>query len=338
MQEPKSQTNTQYKYFSYKLLSRLKINQHNCRALSIDDKKNLVFFSTQKGLQIYQLKNGMLKQLSQINSQKDVSVITTFMNRSLFLTGQYSSSIIVWSYNLMFKGKYLMKMKKHAYKISCLIIYPNPENLIISGSHDNTIKFWYLTPSSSFNCYQTIKEQECSVLALSLNQKGDTLISCDDYNLILIMNGSYTSKWQVKQKIKLKGERLTFLSNHSFAIQHRNSEFIFFYGYDYTSEQYVRINKLQIKGWRQHDRGQFFQYFIPSKQILLSKNGYTLNLIRFTLVSSSYCECYLEQSIEFQQNSEVGGVYGTMSKDGQFLITYDDESCEIQIRKYVEKI
>ena len=62
-----------------------------------------------------------------------------------------------------------------------------------------------------------------------------------------------------------------------------------------------------------------------SKKILLSKNGHNLNLIKLNFNSLSECEIIDEYVLFFIQNS----IYGTLSDDGNLLITWDSKSREI---------
>ncbi|CAD8145706.1 unnamed protein product [Paramecium pentaurelia] len=73
----------------------------------------------------------------------------------------------------------------------------------------------------------------------------------------------------------------------------------------------------------------FHQQFIRQKQLIVNKHCNYVNLIRKTQKG----EFKVEQSIQFNTQR----LYGQMSDDGEYLITWDYQSNEIQIRKYKEE-
>ncbi|CAD8130785.1 unnamed protein product [Paramecium sonneborni] len=74
---------------------------------------------------------------------------------------------------------------------------------------------------------------------------------------------------------------------------------------------------------------RFPQQYINSKRILMSKNGEYVNLIR----QKQNGEFLTEQSIHFG----ISSLYGAMTDDGEYLITWDRASYQIQIRRYQEQ-
>ncbi|CAD8106485.1 unnamed protein product [Paramecium sonneborni] len=182
--------------------------------------------------------------------------------------------------------------------------------MVIYGSCDKTIKFW--TKQNQWLQKQTITNHTDIVYGLSLNQKQNILISCGlDAQILIIEQSQKDSKWIVIQTIQVEksGQRICFINDDVFSFQ----------------PQKKCICSCQSGS----DDCYFFpQEHIKSKFLLVNKNYKYVNLIR----KNENGEFKTEQSIEFGNQS----LYGCMSDDGQYLITWDYSSKEIQIRKYNE--
>ena len=61
--------------------------------------------------------------------------------------------------------------------------------------------------------------------------------------------------------------------------------------------------------------------FIKDKNILLSKNGSNIDII-YRVKKGEYCRKY---TIDMKHNS----LYGTISNDGKYIITWDEPSKQI---------
>ncbi|CAD8202385.1 unnamed protein product [Paramecium pentaurelia] len=70
----------------------------------------------------------------------------------------------------------------------------------------------------------------------------------------------------------------------------------------------------------------FPQQYLKSKCFLVNKNGKNVNLLK----KKENDDFVVEQSIEFSSPN----CYGQLSDDGEYLITWDNEQKEIQIRKF----
>ncbi|CAD8097683.1 unnamed protein product [Paramecium sonneborni] len=188
----------------------------------------------------------------------------------------------------------------------------------------------------SWSNTQTISDHQSCVYGLSINQEGYRLISCGgDDKQILIMEGSKKEIWHVKQRTHLEGSlmRLSFITNNIFVIQLQLQEYLYIYTKDLTGE-FIKSKFLPIQ--TQSCAIYFPSLYIPSKNLLFHKNGYNVNLIRFNFSASLTewdCKLELEQTIDFGENA----TFGTLSDNGELLITWDYKSSSIQIRQYKEK-
>ncbi|CAD8085815.1 unnamed protein product [Paramecium sonneborni] len=218
---------------------------------------------------------------------------------------------------------------KQLLQIYCLIIRSKSEDLNINCSYDKTIKFWYLCSTSTqlfWSCLQTIATKE-QINGLSLNPEGNKLISCGLNNKTQIIEEIDKFKWQIKQ-ISLTIEILYFNQPGDLKnvyIQHK-------------TKQFIKSKQIVIQGGSQTCQQRFPQIYNDSKQILISKNGYNVNISSFFFNTSSFSniDCKLEQSIN--QNSDSDGfVVGTLSQNGKYLITWDKDSNQLLIRQFIEQ-
>ncbi|CAD8213064.1 unnamed protein product [Paramecium pentaurelia] len=252
------------------------------------------------------------------------------MNKSNhFISGSQDNSIIIWSMNQNNQWINQQKLNGHCGTIFCLILNNN-EDLIISGSSDKTIKFW-IKQNQQWLCQQTITDHTSSVYGLSINQQQNKVISCGcDGQILIIEQSQQDSKWIVIQKIKVEtyGRRICFINDNVFIFQPNCKEQMHVYEMNNTNKQYLKTKDILVKGGVSDDYCLFPQQHIKSKCLVVNKNGKYVNLIR----TKENGEFKTEQSIEFGHQN----LFGCMSDDGQYLITWDYSSKEIQIRKYNE--
>ncbi|CAK89659.1 unnamed protein product (macronuclear) [Paramecium tetraurelia] len=166
--------------------------------------------------------------------------------------------------------------------------------------------------------------------------KGNTLISCGEDDVINILKFQDDHQWKVVQKLEGQGVRLSFISKDIFVFQPWQGSKLELYTYSTQSGLYYKYQELPIQSCRQLCANLFPCFFVSSKNIVLSKNGYNLNFIKFKTNSSQF-EGKLEQAIDFNYpNNWLGNIFGTMSEGGDFLITWDSKTKQIQIREYKE--
>ncbi|CAD8215242.1 unnamed protein product [Paramecium octaurelia] len=295
-----------------------------CRAIAINNDNSIVLAGCNSDIKVFEFKQEQLK-LIQLLSEHSYNVNTlNFMKKSTqFISGSYDRQIIIWSMDQYNQWICEYKLNEHNDEINCLILNNN-EDLIISGSDDKKIKFW--KKQNQWRCSQTITDHAKDVVGLSLNEKQDKLISCGYDLFILIIE---QSQWVI-QKIAVEyfGLRLCFINNNVFTFQPRVSNYMHIYEINSTNKQYSKINQIDVKSDSDQCSYQFPQQYIKSKCILVNKNGKNVNLIR----KNKKGHFIIQQSIQFEHN----GIYGSMSENGDYLITWDVRSKEIQIRKYQE--
>ncbi|CAD8212981.1 unnamed protein product [Paramecium octaurelia] len=310
-----------------------------CIALAINNDNTMLLTGWDVKTLVHIFKQGVLKQFKFLNHHSaEVSTLNFCVKNSNIVSGSLDGSIVISSIQQIAKSKWIQKLKG-LQDILCLVISPQSEDFIVAGSQDNSIKFWQCI-NKQFSYSQSIFEHSGSVSGLSYCQQEDKIISCGIDCLILLIeqvkNNAVVS-WVVKQKIQVDqfGYRLSFINNKIFVFQPEqcnNSNLIIYTLND--QKQFTESNKLSIT-----DGGLSCYYFFPliynnKKNILINKNNNYVNVIR-VLKQGKEEECVefrLEQAIDFKDNCN----FGTLSNDGEYLVTWDQDSYKIQVRKYIE--
>ncbi|CAD8213183.1 unnamed protein product [Paramecium octaurelia] len=322
--------------FSYEIISIYHQGQFS-NALAINRSNTLLLVGSKKKFKIFQFKHKYLKQIQQINKHFDnVTTLNFFQIKQWLISGSRDNNIIIWSSNLVINSKYVIKLKSHSDWINCLVLHPLSEDLAISGSKDSTIKFWCISLSS---CVQTIKLFNQQIYSLSINNIGNKLISCSDNNSILILKALSFDQWIITQRIVVSnfGYRLSFVKNEIFVFQPYRQSNLEIYQLNYENEKFFKITEAEIQGGDQPCNYYFPMVYVSSKNCLLIKQGYKLNIIKIVFSTKEEIEEYkLQQVIDFKKVL-WSQIFGTMSQDGQFLITWDFKSHLFQIREYAHK-
>ncbi|CAD8161697.1 unnamed protein product [Paramecium pentaurelia] len=262
------------------------------------------FFQFLNQLNLFEFIQGILKQVLIFSEHgREVSTFN-FMKRSdHFISGSTDSSMIIWPSNQNGLRICQQKLNERTSNIVCLLLNNN-EDIIISGSNDYKIKFWQ--KQNEWFCYQTITDHTSTVLGLSFNEQSNKFIFCGYGSSILVFEQSELNKqWIVIQKITVKdfGFRLCFIDNKTFTFYPYGKDYIEVFEMNNSNKQYTKTKD------------------IP--------NGSNISFIR----KKQDGKFMIEESIEFGTRS----IFGYMTDDGQYLITWDENSKEIQIRKYQEK-
>ncbi|CAD8193716.1 unnamed protein product [Paramecium pentaurelia] len=138
---------------------------------------------------------------------------------------------------------------------------------------------------------------------------------------------SQDKKWIVMKKIwtSFQGNRLCFLNDKVFAFQPDNKKITQIYEINNTKKQYDKKNEIVLQG---NDDGSmlFPQKFIKEQSLLVNKYYTFANLMRL----DEDGKLLSKLTIEFN----TYGIFGTISPDGEYLITWNYKTKEIEVRKY----
>ncbi|CAD8214847.1 unnamed protein product [Paramecium octaurelia] len=305
------------KPFTYQLIPQYSISQSDyCFAIAINKDCSILLAGCYQQIKVFEFKSGITKQ-TQILSQHNDRVFTlNFMKKqNQFISGSYDSSIIIWQLNQNNQWVSQYILNGHSSTIACLIINDN-EDLIVSGSYDKTIKFWM--KKNEWSCYQT-----SFYLCIWFE-----VVSCGNDKLLLITEQQGRNKeWIVIQKITVEqiAYRVCFIDNNMFTLSQHEQEQISIFEMNSINQQFTKTTDINVKCGSDNNC-LFAQQYINSKCMVVSKNGQYVNLIRKTLDG----HLVTQQSIHFNTCSLFGG----MSDNGEYLITWDNKSNQIQIRTY----
>ncbi|CAD8115343.1 unnamed protein product [Paramecium primaurelia] len=327
--EMKCLSQVNVKPFSYQIIEANSIKQQEyCFAVAINKDCSIVAAGCNQLIKIYEFQQGMLKLNQVLNQHKSHVGTLNFMKQQNQLISGDQGSILIWQYNNNNSWICSQTINGHSDWISCIILNNN-EDLFISSSDDTTIKFW--VKKNEWICQQTITDHSSYVYQLSLNEQQNQVISCGNDRLILVIEQLEPNKnWIVKQKIQVNciGYRLCFINNNLFTFQPINGNLMYVYEMNSVSKQFTKSKDITIN--QGSECCQLFpQQLIKQKQLVVNKHCEYVHLIRFT----ENAEFKVEQSIQFGTNY----IFGSLSDDGQYLITWDKTSYQIQIRKFKEQ-
>ncbi|CAD8109908.1 unnamed protein product [Paramecium sonneborni] len=318
--------------FQYRLHKQYSVQQNKwCKAIAFNKNSTILAIGCNEIIKLYEFKEGDLKLFKSIQGHSfDVNCLKWSNYQNQLISAGYDGKILFWSINSINHQKLIMKFVIHSLSITCLIMNTQ-ENFLITGSMDQTIQIMNQNYQKfDWNTFQVIKEHVDTIFALSLSQNQKKLISCGYDNLIIVLenNGLATQKnyWIVKQKIitNVHGYRLCFLKDYLFAFQPYNKEELWIFDDQNLQKQFKSSKIIQIKSECDDFASLFPQQFIQNKRIILSKNGNFIHLIKFL----DQDDFQVIQEIDFGDQC----IYGQLSPNGKYLVTWDNKSNFIQIR------
>ncbi|CAD8142207.1 unnamed protein product [Paramecium pentaurelia] len=162
------------------------------------------------------------------------------------------------------------------------------------------------------------------VSPLSLNEQQNQVISYGNDGLILVIEQSERNK-----NFDCLGNRLCFLNDNLFTFQPQSGILMYVYEMNSVSKQFVKSKDI---GLNQGNEGNclFPQLFINQKQLLVKKHDIYVNLKGIT----EHAEFKIEKSIQFDTNV----LFGQLIVNGEYMITLDESSYEIYIRRFREEL
>ncbi|CAK70308.1 unnamed protein product (macronuclear) [Paramecium tetraurelia] len=315
--------------FSYELMKENKRKSIGCCSFAFNNDSSIIVAGLDNGtIQIFELINELMKEKQIIKNHTEAVYCLQFMPKTnQFVSGSADASLIIWSMNDQQEWFKSSKLLGHTGIMMCLII-DNSENMIFSGNSDRSIKIW--DKQQNYQCIQTFDEITGEVQSLSLNSRQDMLISSVEYSDQIYVYEKYHNQWRFYKIISVKpwGYRLCFIDEIRFAFQPFASQFMEIYELKRDAKVFTQIKQVSVLPSSQCD-ALFPQQFIKQKSILITKNGQFVNLFRImpnntiqSQVPIKFCDVQ---------------IYGALDKNGEYLITWDATSQQIQLRKYKEE-
>ncbi|CAD8064193.1 unnamed protein product [Paramecium sonneborni] len=324
--------NVTLKHFKYEIFSQIE-ESTPCLAIAINSQATILVVGQYRGIiKVFSINNGFLNQIQILQENSFNIRCLYFMKGSQsFLSGSNDKSILIWKQGLDQKWYNFKKLEGHSGYIQCLIMN-NQENLIISGSQDKTIKFW--AQEIDWQCQFTFSGHNNSVRSISLNSSNNQLISCaeEELQILIIQLQNDLKTWALAFEIKVDywGYSVIFINDHLFSFQpHKIDQIYLFQKKNIQENQFQFKQCIEVK-CEDDCTALFPQMYLKSKQILMTKNGRYINLIR----KNKNGQFTTEQSIQNADN--CCGLYGSMTFDGEYLFTWEDQNHQIIVRKFKE--
>ncbi|CAD8196449.1 unnamed protein product [Paramecium octaurelia] len=223
------------------------------------------------GYQIYNHQVQGYKNIITMNQKSNESdqiyqnnVLTlSFMKKSKqFILGDEGGSIIIWSSNNNNQWNCSQTIQAHNKSIRYLILN-NKEDLFISSSADETIKFW--VKQNDWICSQTITDHNDNdnIYQLSLIIK----------KIKLFLYSELNKKWIVIQNIKVEemGYRICFINNNQFIFQPAISNLMHVCEINNISKQFAKTKDIVVNQYFIRNSGGLFPQQIYEIKIIISE-------------------------------------------------------------------
>ncbi|CAK58730.1 unnamed protein product (macronuclear) [Paramecium tetraurelia] len=332
------------KAFTYNLLPQYSINQNSSpRAIAINKNNTLLVVEAYYFVKFFTFKRGEIRLLQRFEFRNSNHNTLNFQMQKQDIVSSSQKFVCKYSSKLMANPKYIQKCSGQ-FNANCLILHPLNEDIIIVGSLLGQIDFLFTNQSGSIKPFkQTIKEHS-SVLGLSINNDGKRVISCGKDNFILILEPNSTNSelstyiWTVKQKLFVEqyGYRICFINNDKFTFQPSHSPYMNLYceinGFFLLKSQHL------LSSDKNDPRCIFQQVYNKQKSLIYNIYGRALQIIRLSKDQSLQTDkseesFQLEQLIDFGNNYNPW-IFGVISEDAEYIITWDFYSEQIQIRQF----
>ncbi|CAD8163741.1 unnamed protein product [Paramecium octaurelia] len=317
---------------SYNLQQELTIHQiENCYSIDFSKDCKSIAVGDDQLIKIYTISQHNIKLINKVfGHRNEVSMLRFMLKSNHLVSTSLDGSISLWSQCLLAKPLKTYKLLNHSKGILCYTIN-SEENLIITGSYDSTMNVWVKKECQWF-CSQKFTEHTSAVYGISINENQNQVISCGHDSQILIFSMNNFGDPQLFTKtqtiiVDTYGFRLCFINNNMFVFQPSKGEKLWIYELDDNDGKFRNTNQIAMSNGI-YCYEFFPQQYIREKQLLINKNGYSVNILK----NKQKQGFVVEQSINFDHYF----VFGSLSHNGDYLATWDWKSKQIQIRKYQE--
>ncbi|CAD8068098.1 unnamed protein product [Paramecium primaurelia] len=307
--------------FNYQIIPKI----FCCSNIVMNQSSKLIMIAQIDYLSVYEFKNEQVYEVSKFYSGHDdyITKIYSMKHQNQFLT--YSFGFIqIWGKNIY--GNWNCFQELPDINLNECLIVNEAEDLIILNS-DNVIRFY--EKINKWKLQQQLNVHSQQICTMSLNSEQNKLISSGYDNFICIMEKYENNQWILNQKIPLLfyGQALCFITNNIFAFQSKEGKNIQIYRFNEQLHCFKCESETQVIG--NSDNQEKILIYNPEKQILFNKTNNYIHIIKV----KENGELQVGQSINFYTN-QIGF---TLSQDGNYLITWDNYTNGIQIRKDLQR-
>ncbi|CAK66159.1 unnamed protein product (macronuclear) [Paramecium tetraurelia] len=215
----------------------------------------------------------------------------------------------------------LKPFKKHNSRISNIIMNKDEDQIYSSST-----RLIITDKNQQYKYSQTILQNITIIRCVSLQESQNKFLVCGlDKQIIVLQYYPIDQKWNKIQKINFKanGESLCFVNENQFVVQQHHKNTIQLFEFNCSNQQFEKSKEITIqKGMNSYNLG-FQAQFSQEKKILITKNSQFVNIIKRTEKN----EFIFISSINF----DTCYIFGSMSEDGKYLITWDQKSLCVQL-------
>ncbi|CAD8211679.1 unnamed protein product [Paramecium pentaurelia] len=275
-------------------------------------------FNSNKNSMVIQNSYQSLNQLTELSNDKPQFELYNYIKQDRCFSFAFSldSSVLVVRQNRMIKLfefkdgslKETQQLTEHKEYVRCLYFMKKALQFV-SGCNHNLIIIWSGDDKRHWYCDQILNRHTDYIKGgLIMNIKEDLIISGRD---------DLTIRFWIKQNNLWKLQKTLMVQ-----MIPQEEEILHIYELDKLTHQFIKSKSIKIKS--DDNRCDFFpQQFNKEKQILLHKNGRTINIIKII----DYLEFIPVQYIQNFDNY----LYGAMTNDEQYQVTWDYQDKEIKI-------
>ncbi|CAK59581.1 unnamed protein product (macronuclear) [Paramecium tetraurelia] len=299
----------------------------NCYALIFDHTNNLLVAGCGQNIQTFKFNSGSFQSQSVFGQHYSNVTALCFIKFNQFISGDAKGQLQFWKEESNSWKQYQKLSSEHFEQIN-QILYSKKFNQIITCSNDKNITVLE-NKNQQVNiwaCAQTISSHQSNVCSISLNDSETTLISSGSDKQLQIY--SRQINFNLIQTIKVEDiiYRLQFIEDSSFCAQIQTGIHLNFYNFNKNQEQYILNQTAEVQNQKSCSQG--FPIGICKKHsMILCKHGTYINVLK-KMNNQIY---RTEQSINF----DTMYLYGALTSDGNYLVTWDYRSKQFQVRQLI---
>ncbi|CAD8105591.1 unnamed protein product [Paramecium primaurelia] len=314
---------------NFELLQDNSYKEEQIYAIAFNEEVTTMIVGKSKLITVFKF-DGKLTSIQGLNQHKDKVTCLHFMKKSsTFVSGAGDNLILIWELNNEQIWKLQQQLDGHSGAICCLVLSKN-ENLMITGATDKKIMIW--KKLNQWIHFQTLFHHENEINSLSLNQAENQLISCarQENKIIISTKHSKDLLWLEARYIQTTqwGLSLSFINDSLFTFQPYNQKVLELYQRKEGSEEFLKSGQIELKK-NSESMKVSSQIYIKSKSVFFHQNGSQIFIFRITDDFE-----FIIKSFEFQSDRIVGCI----TPDCKYLVTWDDQSEQLQIRKLLKQI
>ncbi|CAD8116178.1 unnamed protein product [Paramecium sonneborni] len=311
----------------YEIIEKVPQDQ-SCNAISFNHDNQIMISGCQNDITVWEFNNGKMVQKQKLAGHTNLVISLYFsLNKNEFISGSTDKSIRYWQF-LENEWKCNQILLGHKRQIDCLL-FDNKGNQILSCSCDKSIRIWRKNQQFKWIQVQVLTNHQAYVRCISFCKSQDMFVSCGEDKIIIVWEIDQFKEWKLKQIIRNSdyGYRICFVDDQYLIWQPRNINQAIIYQWNSNLNQfdqsYQNIQLLQSSNG--------YQNFFPSiyneeKQLIINKHGRYVYVLK-KLINNTFL---------ISQVIEVGHYcnYGSLSKNGEYLVIWDEDSRNFVIRKY----